>query len=491
MTTLRYATDANSLLKGARNLIAFAPKRCWEFAPWCESLPESVAAMLQALGKRQNPGDLGSVGSSLLIDNQGKGLEKVSAAVLPDSGSRYNSPARAAAIAHTAQSTGLGKRERAAVLLVLEDETHLLPAVNALGRALHLTDWKSAPKKPRKVSILAVDTAGAPLKIPAPVRATLSATRRAAEFVDMPPSELHPTAFAKAARKWLSSIEGLQFKELHGPALVKAKLGAIHGVGKAATNGPRLFTATLTPRGAAKGRRHIALVGKGITYDTGGLHLKPRGGMEGMKADMGGAAAVLGAFQVLAQERPKHKISLLLALAENAIGPLATKPDDILHMHSGHTVEINNTDAEGRLVLGDAVSYAVRNMKADTVIDAATLTGAQLVSTGIRHAAVMSNDGELEQALIDSGRDSGDLTHALPFAPEFYQSEFKSPVADMRNSVKNRMNAQASCAGQFIYAQLDDTDARWAHVDLAGPAFLRDRGTGFGVALLSECVRRL
>ena len=210
-----------------------------------------------------------------------------------------------------------------------------------------------------------------------------------------------------------------------------------------------------------------------------------------MKCDMGGSAATLGAFKILATTGCKHKLSLVLCLAENAIGPTAYKPDDILTMHSGKTVEINNTDAEGRLVLADGVSYAARVLDADTILDAATLTGAQAVATGNLHASIFSNTKKLEKIVVDAGFASGDLAHPLMFAPEFYKREFRSTIADMRNSVRNRGNAQASCAAQFIYWHIEDTKVAWCHVDLAAPAFIADRGTGYGTALLSETVRRL
>jgi probable aminopeptidase NPEPL1 len=213
--------------------------------------------------------------------------------------------------------------------------------------------------------------------------------------------------------------------------------------------------------------------------------------MEGMKADMGGAAAVLGAFLLLARHRAPCRISLLLCLAENAVAANAYKPDDILTLHSGKTVEINNTDAEGRLLLADGCSYAARVLGADIVLDAATLTGAQGVATGDVHAALVSNDVAVEQALIEAGRNTGDLCWPLPFAPELYRAEFRSPIADMRNSVKNRGNAQVSCAAEFIHWHLEGTQVRWGHLDLASPAFRNDRGTGFGVALLADAVRRL
>jgi len=186
---------------------------------------------------------------------------------------------------------------------------------------------------------------------------------------------------------------------------------------------------------------------------------------------------------------------MILCLAENAVDANSYKPDDVLRMHSGKTVEINNTDAEGRLLLADGVSWAARELQADVVIDAATLTGAQLISTGLVHAAVISNDAELEALAVAAGRASGDLCHPLPFAPELYRQEFSSPIADLRNSVANRMNAQTSCAAQFIYEHIADAPRartrRWCHIDLAGPSFPKDRGTGFGVALISRLVSAL
>ena len=158
---------------------------------------------------------------------------------------------------------------------------------------------------------------------------------------------------------------------------------------------------------------------------------------------------------------------------------------------SGKTVEINNTDAEGRLVLADGVAYAVAKFDPTIVVDICTLTGAQGVATGVHYAAVVCNDAAVEQALCDAGQATGDMCWPLPFAPEFYRSEFASPIADMRNSVKDRSNAQVSCAAEFVHWNLDGSDAKWGHVDLASPAFRNSRGTGFGVALLFETVRRL
>ena len=179
----------------------------------------------------------------------------------------------------------------------------------------------------------------------------------------------------------------------------------------------------------------------------------------------------------------------VLCIAENAIGNDALRCDDIIKFFGGRTCEINNTDAEGRLVLADGVAHATApdvlpGKRVDVVVDMATLTGAQMVATGKNHAAVFSNSEDLERKAVVAGRRTGDLVHPLPFAPEFYRSEFASKVADSKNSVKDRMNAQSSCAANFIYENLwDGWDGEWLHVDLAGPATDKERGTGFGVAL--------
>ncbi len=450
------------------------------------SLPQSAAALLLELARELKPGDLGAVAATLSGVAEPR---KLIAGVLPDQGSRYNSPARAESIRRVVAAADLGSTGKVSVVLVVEHADALLAAVNAVGRALPAFHAKSSAAPSLEVEISAVDPSGAALEIPPVAAATLHATRQAAELVDTPPSELNPTAFAARAREMLADVPGVTLSEIVGDALLSAKLCGLHAVGRCAEAPPRLLIATYTPKGG--GDRHIALVGKGVTYDTGGLSLKISGAMVSMKGDMGGAAAVLGAFRVLATQGCRHRVSMLLGIVENAVGPAAYKPDDILRMHSGKTVEVNNTDAEGRLVLADAVSYAARELGAQVIFDAATLTGAQLVSTGVLHAAIVSNDAALEQQVIAAGRRSGDLVHPLPFAPEFYRQEFESLVADMCNSVKNRMNAQSACAAQFIYWHIDDCDVRWCHVDLAGPSFYKNRGTGFGVALLSEAVRRL
>jgi len=485
VSTISLVKDAKATAAGVRTLLIVAPKSVFTAAGFPKGLSKRTKDLALKLAGDASPGDLGAAASTLT----GNKPERLAVGVLPDRGSRYNSAARAESIRKVCAAANLGRRGGTGVLLVLDEPEHLLAAANAVARAMPLYSSKTGRSASGRVKIGAITRDGAAIASDDVVRETVDASRAAAELVDHPPTDMHPGAMVAAARRMLKGVADVKIKEIAGDKLLTHDLGGIHAVGRCAVEAPRLMIASYAPRDA-KGP-HIALVGKGITYDTGGLHIKARGSMESMKGDMGGAAATLGAFRVLAASGVKRRIDLLLCLAENAIGPTAYKPDDIIDMHSGKTVEINNTDAEGRMVLGDGVSYAARVLGAKVIIDAATLTGAQLIATGNLHAAVICNDADLERVALEAGSASGDLTHPLPFAPEFYKQEFASPVADMRNSVKNRSNAQSSCAAQFIWWHIENQKVKWCHVDLAGPAWRFSRGTGYGVALLSEMVRRL
>jgi probable aminopeptidase NPEPL1 len=485
--TLSFAPNLSTLVQGSRAVLVVAPAGAFAGDAFPVLFAPPVQALMLELARDVKPGDLGAAASTLTGAAEPR---KIAVGVLPDQGSRYNSPTRAESVRRVVAAADLGTQGKVGVVVVLADPAHALAAVNAVGRAFPVFLQKSAPAPAYEVQILVVDPAGRPIALAPEVEATFHATRTAASLVDTPPSDLHPETLAARAREELAGLAGVGVREIVGADLLAEQLAGLHAVGRCALAPPRLLVATYTPADGGSGR-HVALVGKGITYDTGGLSLKISGAMVTMKGDMGGAAAVLGAFKVLAAGGCRHRLSLLLCIAENAVGPAAYKPDDILRMHSGKTVEINNTDAEGRLLLADGVSYAVRVLGADTVINAATLTGAQLVSTGLLHAAIVSNDEALEQLFVAAGKQAGDLVHPLPFAPEFYKQEFESNVADMCNSVKNRSNAQSACAAQFVYWHIEDTRARWVHIDLAGPSFPKNRGTGFGVALISEAVRRL
>ena len=479
-----FVADSKQLL-AADHLLVIAPAatfgpRSRSLSTFEKLLDEPTAALVMRLGREAVVGLLGGSATSL------HGEQRVTVGVVPDVMSRHASETRAESLRKLTAAAGVNKGKNA-VLLCLDDADHQVAACNAVGRALPDFTLKSRKQTPGSIAIACALSKGTYVKVTALTKDIVQRAREAARFVDSPPTDLNPGAYAAAAKKLLRAVPGVKITEFVGDALLKKKLGGIHAVGRTALSAPRMLIATVNPTK----KKHVALVGKGITYDTGGLHIKGRGGMETMKADMGGSAAVLGAFLTLAKHHKKTKLTLIMCLAENAIGPRAYKPDDVVTMHSGKTVEINNTDAEGRLLLADGCSYAARVLKADTLIDAATLTGAQGVATGAHFAAVVSNNEDVERALCDAGRSSGDQCWALPFGPEFFRSEFASPVADMRNSVKNRSNAQVSCAAEFVHWNVDGSGARWGHIDLAYPAFRMNRGTGYGVALLVDAVQRL
>ncbi|XP_030031119.2 probable aminopeptidase NPEPL1 isoform X2 [Manduca sexta] len=309
------------------------------------------------------------------------------------------------------------------------------------------------------------------------------ATRLAARITDMPANIMNVDKFIHEACDIAKKLDIQEPTIIRGEELKNRGMGGIYGVGRAASCPPALVVLSYTAPAATE---TVAWVGKGIVYDTGGLSIKARTSMVGMKGDCGGAAAVLGAFYVFVKAKPSINLHAVLCLAENAVGPLATRPDDIHQLYSGRTVEINNTDAEGRLVLSDGVVYASRDLKADTIVDIATLTGAQGTATGKYHAGVVSNSARLERLCVRAGLRAGDLAHALPFAPELHFAEFTSCVADMKNSVADRNNAQPSCAGLFILAHLGfDFPGSWLHIDMAAPAHCGERATGYGVSLLS------
>jgi len=317
--------------------------------------------------------------------------------------------------------------------------------------------------------------------------AAAAAVQWAGRWVDMPPAELTTDVYAAEIQSLVAPLEGVTFREIVGTDLDEQGYGGIYGVGKAATCPPRLVILEYTPPTLDENAPHVCLVGKGIVYDTGGLSLKPKTGMCGMKGDMGGSAGVLGGFLAAVQSgHYPHKLTLLLCLAENAIGPTAFRNDDILQMYSGKTVEVNNCDAEGRLVLGDGVAHATKHIdNLSLIVDMATLTGAQMVATGQTHAGILANTPALETRAVQAGLQSGDLVFPLLYAPELLMKEFDSKVADMKNSVKDRSNAQTSCAGHFIEAHLDEGyQGEWLHVDMAGPSELGERGTGYGVGLV-------
>ena len=456
------------------------------------TLPEAARAAWPAMLEDLSPGDRGAAASTWLPP--GGAVKQVVAAALPEACSRHNSPSRAHAISDLVKRSA-AKKGDVGVILALDEAEHATAALAAVARAFPEYSRKTQSNgangsngdEDRAVTIALLPAEGEVGDL-APLERLARGVRQAARLFDTPTSELNTVAFVAEAREVAARV-GAEVSVIEGEATRDAGLGCLWAVGKAATHGPALVVLTHRPEGA---EGTVAWVGKGIVYDTGGLSLKTKGGMPGMKGDMGGAAAVLGAFEAAVAGGGIGKtLHAILCLAENAVGPDAFRPDDVITGFSGRTVEVNNTDAEGRLVLGDGVAWAAKELGADVIVDLATLTGAQLIATGRRHAAIVCNDDDLEAAAVAAGRKTGDLVHPLPYVPEFYRAEFKSDIADLKNSVKDRMNAQSSCAAQFIAEHLRDLhEGPWLHIDMAGPSGLMGRGTGYGVALLLELFAR-
>ncbi len=312
----------------------------------------------------------------------------------------------------------------------------------------------------------------------------------ARELVNLPPNYLTPEDMAKQARK-LASNEGLKIKVLGVPEMRKLKMGGILGVGQGSSNPPRLISLEYRGRPGAK---KITLVGKGVTFDSGGISLKPGQGMDEMKADMGGAAAVLGAALTIARLKLPVNLQVLVPSAENMPDGGAIKPADVLTMANGKTVEVLNTDAEGRLILADALCYAERR-KPDFVIDAATLTGACVVALGMEFAGLMGTDGELIEVLRQAGGETFERVWHLPLVDE-HREQIKGTWSDLQNIAGGRWGG-ALTAAAFL-SEFVNEDRAWAHVDIAGPAIpakptaiCPKGGSGFGARLLARAVQIL
>ena len=430
----------------------------------------------RAMLRRSDPGDTGRLATSWT----GSTPARVSAGVLPEVCSRHNSPARAWAIPALVQSGG--QKGNVGLVLATDEGDHGFAAALAAARALPTYTSVSAPVD-REVKLLVMPHNGT---APSPERLTpaINAVRLAAHLTDQPPNVLNCDEFVRQAQR-VAQTTGASLEVFRREQLREHGLSGLIAVGQAAEEEPALIVLDHRPA-APGGEGPVAWVGKGIVYDTGGLSIKSKTGMPGMKTDMGGAAAVLAAFEAAVALDFDRPLTAVLCVAENAVGPGALRPDDVITMHSGKSVEVNNTDAEGRLVLADGVAWVAKQRRPERIVDMATLTGAQAVSTGKRIGALYASDEALELAAVRAGRHTGDLVHPLPYVPEFFRREFSSTVADMRNSVKDRSNAQSSCAAQFIgnHLMAAGYTKPWLHVDMAGPSVASNRATGFGVGLL-------
>lgn len=354
--------------------------------------------------------------------------------------------------------------------------------------AYRFVDHKTSPgeRSVRSVTL----TAGGSKAMRAAVDRGLAlagAVTTARDLVNQPGGSLVPADLA-ARIKEIGADSGLKVRVDTLAAIRRKGLGGVLGVSQGAANEPRFVEITYTPSGRSRG--HVALVGKGVTFDTGGYSLKPSTSMQGMNGDMGGAAAVVGAMSVLGALGAPVTVSGYLPLVENMIGPDAIRVGDVLSIRGGTTVEVLNTDAEGRLILADALRLAVEG-EPDAVIDVATLTGAIMAALGPRTAGLFGHDAALVDRVRTVADRVGEAVWPMPM-PAHLRPGLDSDVADIKN-ISNGRYGGASVAALFLRHFVGD-DVPWAHLDIAGPSWITEGaqgevskgGTGFGVRLLAE-----
>ncbi|WP_420638559.1 leucyl aminopeptidase [Candidatus Poriferisocius sp.] len=311
----------------------------------------------------------------------------------------------------------------------------------------------------------------------------------ARDLVNEPGGSLTPTRFAEIAVE-MAEREGLAVTVLDLDGIRSAELGGLLGVNRGSEQPPRFVEVTYHPGDDAECRGSVALVGKGLTFDSGGLSIKTGTGMMTMKCDMSGGAAVLGAMAAIAAVAPPVKVTGYVPMTDNMLGGDATRPGDVLTIANGKTVEVLNTDAEGRLVLADALSLACR-AQPDAVVDLATLTGACMVALGPKVAGLMGNNQAWIDQLVAAADRAGERVWPLPL-PDDYRGQLDSSVADMKNI--GGPHGGALTAGLFLSNFVTEGIA-WAHLDIAGPAFTDAEegettkgGTGFGVRMLLDAL---
>jgi len=345
---------------------------------------------------------------------------------------------------------------------------------------------QQAQKKPAKISIQTSDPAGARKRF-ADTEAVIDGVLVARDLVNEPANMLGPMEFAARA----SALEalGVKVEVLTEKEMRKLGMGALLGVAQGSPRGARL--AVMQWSGGKARDKPVAFVGKGVTFDTGGNSMKPASSMEDMKGDMGGAAAVVGLMHALAARKAKANVVGIIGLVENAVDGNSQRPGDIVTSMSGQTIEVLNTDAEGRLVLADALWYCNDRFQPKFMIDLATLTGAILVALGQQHAGLFANDDELAGRLVDAGQATQERLWRMPLGPD-YDKLIDSKNADMKN-IGGRYGG-AITAAQFLQRFVKDTP--WAHLDIAGTAMSapsseinQSWGSGFGVRLLDRLVR--
>jgi len=356
----------------------------------------------------------------------------------------------------------------------------------------HIFDKYKNEKKIKPLNRIGMLTAPAYEKQNQPfvrrVRAICDGTILARNWVSTPSNDKKPEQFARAVAE-LAGKEKIKVRILDEKEIKKQKMGALLAVSAGSSSNPRLLLMEYRPNRAAK---NIVLVGKGVTFDSGGINLKQSGSIEDMKMDMAGAAAVAATLITVARLGLEKNIVGVIPIVENMPSGKATRPGDIIKSFAGKTIEIGNTDAEGRLILIDSISYAIKRYKPDMLIDLATLTGACVTALGEKIAGVFSVDDNLAASIVGAGEKTHERCWRLPL-PDDYKELIKSDLADIKNMSSSKWGG-AITAALFLAEFAGNT--RWAHIDIAGPAYGKKQtaycgagGTGFGVRLLCELLK--
>ncbi|MGN6154452.1 MAG: leucyl aminopeptidase [Sphingomicrobium sp.] len=457
--------------------------------PAAKSLDDK--AKIEAGLKRQRfDGDSGSV-ADLIVDQDGKSQRLL----VVGTGSDFTPETAAEKLGGTAVARLLTSGESQAVIDLsgLDYDADAAARV-ALGAALrswrydvYRTTQKDKQKPTLKTVTIVGGADGAEQRWKARWEPVVEGVGLTRSLVTEPANIIYPESFVERCRD-LAKL-GIEIDVLDTAQMKKLGMGALLGVAQGSAREPRLLV--LRWNGGKQGEAPVAFVGKGVTFDTGGISIKPAAGMEAMKWDMGGAGAVAGAMKALALRKAKANIVGVCGLVENMPGGNAQRPGDVVTTMSGQTVEVINTDAEGRLVLSDAIAYVQRTYKPTTVIDLATLTGAILISLAHEYAGLFTPDEDLAAKLMKAGDESGDKLWRMPLGDAFDRM-LDSDIADMKN-VGPREGGSVTAA-QFIKRFVED-GVKWAHLDIAGmawsdkPSSTYAKGaTGYGVRLLDQFV---
>lgn len=389
------------------------------------------------------------------------------------------------------------EKNRAATLLfelpgnyaVRPDEAAARFALGGLLRNYRFTKYKTVKKNAPALNRLTmgVNRPAAVKKSFAPLESLAAGMMTARDLVNEPANVLHPAEFARRARS-LTKL-GVSVEVLTEAQMKRLGMGALLGVGQGSQQPSKMVV--MRWQGAAKTKKPLAFVGKGVCFDTGGISIKPSAGMEDMRGDMGGAAAVTGLMEVLARRKAKANVVGVIGLVENMPSGEAQRPGDIVTSMSGQTIEVLNTDAEGRLVLADALWYTQKRFKPQFMIDLATLTGAVLIALGQEYAGLFANNDKIAERLALAGEAEDEKVWRMPLHDKF-DKMIDTPNADMKN-IGGRYAGSATAA-QFL--QRFTNKVPWAHLDIAGTAMGSPKtpvsqswASGFGVKLLNRLVR--